>query len=229
MVNAMTEKKKLDYTYKNYKNIFIATTCLIIGYMVSLIGLRGLDLYFALKVIGSGNVTPEQIKSIEQLLEFLTGFFIHYYFITGISFLYWLDGASKNALSFKPVESKFTPGWQVAYYFIPILNFFVPYKGMKEIWRVSKKPHDWKNTDNSVSPIVGWWWFFWITSWLIGIVSKQLGKSGDIFYSMLTYCVHNLSLFFSAFFLLLIILKVQNMQNKQSAIQKQLCIEENTQ
>ena len=46
------------------------------------------------------------------------------FLITGVFYFIWLNRADKNALSFLPKETKFTPGWMVGWYFIPIMSFF---------------------------------------------------------------------------------------------------------
>ena len=57
---------------------------------------------------------------------------------------------------------RFTPGWAVGWYFVPIANLWKPYQAMKEIWRASKNPGNWQA--ETTSGFLGWWWFWWIIS-----------------------------------------------------------------
>ena len=59
----------------------------------------------------------------------------------------------------------FTPGWSIGWFFIPIANFWKPYRVMREIWDVS---HRSKITDSS---LVGLWWGFWLVSNFVGRIA----------------------------------------------------------
>jgi len=59
---------------------------------------------------------------------------------TSILFLMWIYRANSNARQLGAQGMKFSPGWSVGFYFIPILWFWKPYQAMKEIWQASKAP-----------------------------------------------------------------------------------------
>lgn len=88
------------------------------------------------------------------------------YIITGITFLRWIYRANLNCHGFGASGMKFSPGWSIGYYFIPVLNLFRPYQAMKEIWKVSSNPEDWQNFPNS--PLIRLWWMLWIISGYLG-------------------------------------------------------------
>lgn len=52
---------------------------------------------------------------------------------TGVVFLMWIYRANLNVRGFGAADMKFTPGWSVGWYFIPIMNLVRPYQAMKEI------------------------------------------------------------------------------------------------
>jgi hypothetical protein len=96
------------------------------------------------------------------LIQFLFAIFL------AITFLRWIHRANKNlhVLSSEPMT--FSPGWSIGWYFIPIANLFKPYQAMKEIWTVA---HRATPTDGS---ILGWWWFLWIVSNVLGRLCMKL-------------------------------------------------------
>jgi hypothetical protein len=94
--------------------------------------------------------------------------YIGVFITTGITFLKWIYRANSNCSKFSQQKMKFTPGWSIGYYFIPILNIFRPYQVMKEIWNVSKNPTNWKKENGS--SLVGWWWALWVISCFLGQV-----------------------------------------------------------
>lgn len=88
------------------------------------------------------------------------------YIVTGFLILKWIYRANYNARQLGAKEMKFTSGWSIGYYFIPILTLWKPYQAMKEIWKTSHNPNDW--TAVNVSSIVSLWWFLWIVSNILG-------------------------------------------------------------
>ena len=86
---------------------------------------------------------------------------------TAILVLMWIYRANHNARQLGAADMRFTPGWAVGWYFIPIAWFWKPYQAMTEIWRASVNPSDWGATP--VSPLLRWWWGLWIVpSWGLG-------------------------------------------------------------
>ena len=48
---------------------------------------------------------------------------------------------------------------------------------MKEIWKTSSNPQEWKN--QSVSWLLPWWWFFWIVSNFAANASLRMTIKAD--------------------------------------------------
>ncbi len=78
----------------------------------------------------------------------------------------WIYRANYNARQLGAQGMKFSPGWSVGYFFIPILLLWKPFQAMKEIWKASKNPSDWQNED--VDGIVSVWWALWLVSNFLG-------------------------------------------------------------
>ena len=99
----------------------------------------------------------------------------------GILVLSWIYRANRNAGHLGAADMKYTPGWAVGWYFVPIAWFWKPYQAMKEIWKASADPADWGG--QPVSPLLHWWWFLWIVpfwgaslvDWAVG---RNLGEAG---------------------------------------------------
>jgi hypothetical protein len=63
---------------------------------------------------------------------------------TSVVVLVWIYGANRNAHAIGATGMRFTPGWAVGWYFIPIFNLWKPYQAMKEIWKASADPGNWQ-------------------------------------------------------------------------------------
>jgi len=85
-----------------------------------------------------------------------------------IAFLMWVHRAHKNLSSLGATDLRFTPGWAVGWFFIPIMNLFRPYQAVAEISKASDPKVDttegtsWKSV--AALPLVGWWWAFFLIS-----------------------------------------------------------------
>lgn len=114
------------------------------------------------------NDIRQQIIGLLQLATFI---------VTGIIFLKWIYRANSNCHGFGAQGMKFSPGWSIGYYFIPILNCYRPYQAMKEIWRVSKDPSNWQKERGSA--LLGWWFGLWLISNFIGQLNFRMSMKAN--------------------------------------------------
>ena len=118
------------------------------------------DAYTSLeRAIADGEVNDQRqlmIARVNAAIVIVSGFLI----------LRWIHRSNYNARQLGAKEMKFTPGWSIGYYFIPILAFWKPYQAMKEIWKASHNPHDWQS--EKASSILGLWWTLWIVTNMLG-------------------------------------------------------------
>lgn len=97
--------------------------------------------------------------------------------VSGILILRWIHRANYNARQLGAEGMEFSPGWSIGYYFIPILNLWKPYQAMKEIWKASKAPSDWRS--QSTSGILPLWWFLWLVSGFLGQVVFRMSLGAE--------------------------------------------------
>jgi len=112
---------------------------------------------------GEANDARQGIVGITQMIIFI---------ISGILILKWIHRANYNARQLGAEDMQFTPGWSVGWYFVPIAMLWKPYQAMKEIWKASHAPDNWK--ESNVPALLPWWWFFWIISSLLGNASFRI-------------------------------------------------------
>ena len=108
-------------------------------------------------LLGTGGV-GESAGIGFDIFWFLTGMPI--WLTTTILVLTWIHRANHNARQLGAADMRFTPGWAVGWYFVPIAWFWKPYQAMTEIWRASRNPGGWRG--ELVSPLLHWWWILWI-------------------------------------------------------------------
>ena len=124
-----------------------------------------------LRQIESGKFVPYarvEANDIRQTIIWLM--YIASYIAAIVAFLMWINLASKNLTSLRASNQRFSPGWAVGWWFIPIMHLFRPYQVVTEIWKGSypqirsDNPDAWANS--SASPLLGFWWVTWLVSTL---------------------------------------------------------------
>jgi hypothetical protein len=116
----------------------------------------------------TANDTRQAVIGVLQFLLFVAA---------GVAILMWIHRANANARALGATSMRYTPGWSVGWYFIPIANLWKPYGAMKEIWKASANPG---NPDAAQrSPLLPWWWGMWITSGILGNAVLRLSLAAE--------------------------------------------------
>ena len=144
------------------------------------------------------------------------------FIISGILILRWIYRANYNARRIGASGMRFTPGWSVGWYFIPIANLWKPYQAMKEIWKTSRNPQNWGS--QTVSSLLPWWWFFWIMSSIFGNLSFRLAIQAEELNEFLAANVitqfYDATIIPLSLILISIIRKVHDMQMSRAKAQR---------
>ena len=158
---------------------------LVLGVIVALATIASqTDLVFFLHKVQSGSdFGGESIESLaeaiylrNQRIQIATIILVC---ITGTLILVWIYRVNANAHAMGALGLKFTPGWAVGWYFIPVANLFKPYQAMAETWKVSANPMGWQAQTNS--PLLPIWWTLWIVIGTLDLsVLRTSGMSTEI-------------------------------------------------
>jgi hypothetical protein len=124
-----------------------------------------------------GQLTPDQLASNDPMQGIVGLLQAGLGLVSGIVFLRWVYRAYKNIQGFGAVGLRFSPGWAVGYYFIPLLSLIRPAQVMSEIWRVSQDPQNWMRRRGSW--LVGTWWALFLLYSVATQVSLELALDGS--------------------------------------------------
>jgi hypothetical protein len=169
--------------------------------------------------LDSVSTNPEEDLNIFEILVGLAGLGqLLVRIVTAIAFCMWFYRAYKNLKAWGIPGLKYSAGWAVGYFFIPILNLFRPYQIAQEIWKASdpqvplEAGPQWR--DNSGSSVIGAWWTFWIIANIVGQIAFRLSRSNitDPEGFMLVMIVSDLLRIIVAGFAILMIFRVQARQ-----------------
>jgi hypothetical protein len=111
------------------------------------------------------------VLSNEILGPVLISFMFLMFLASFVALLMWIHRAYQNLPSLGFERPRFSPGWSVGYFFMPILNFFRPYQAMRDIWEGSDpnplaSPGDLYSRRVESIFLIGWW-LLWLASMFI--------------------------------------------------------------
>lgn len=159
-----------NYQYRPYASAHtrarIVTVLLMVGAAISLITIPShvLDMYVQ-PLTEEQEITDNPGGFLSLALTAvlgLAGFAV--YVATVIVFLMWLYRSSNNLRAFGEPQQT-SAGWAVGSFFVPIMNLFVPYRAVKEIWKKSD-PAAANSLLYTPSPpgFFPAWWGFWLAA-----------------------------------------------------------------
>lgn len=80
---------------------------------------------------------------------------------TAVVFLVWLHRARRHVAPNQP--QRWSPGWAVGAWFVPVFNLVVPVRIVLDIWRTDGR------SNPSLKVLITAWWTCWLLAWLTGI------------------------------------------------------------
>jgi hypothetical protein len=121
----------------------------------------------------AGRTPPrDQLDSNDLRQQIIGGVTFVIFVVLIVIYCVWVYRANYNARQLGATGMKFSPGWAVGWYFIPIANLWKPYQAMREIWQASAAPASWQ--DQPRGSILPLWWMFFLLSNLISNASFRL-------------------------------------------------------
>lgn len=99
-----------------------------------------------------------------------------------IAFCLLIPRANRNARAFVPHALSFTPRWAAGVFFVPVWNFYKPYRALKEIFQISDpRPKD-PSLPAFLRPVptlLGWWWAGYIGMGITWQVSQRTSQAAS--------------------------------------------------
>jgi hypothetical protein len=90
---------------------------------------------------------------------------------TTVVFIVWMWRSVKNNELLDRIRPRYTSGWSIGGWFIPIGNLWIPVRVMHDLWQGSDPDvgnyHDWRGLPRT--PLIAWWWGLYLTSRLFSV------------------------------------------------------------
>lgn len=104
-------------------------------------------------------------RASDDRLAALSGWYTVLLVGAAIAWCVWQHRAHANLRAFGRADLRFTPGWAVGWWFVPVAWLWKPYQAARELWKASDPAGDslgWRSL--RTSPLLGWWWACWLAS-----------------------------------------------------------------
>ena len=181
------------------------------------------------EILNGGAISDQKANEYDQRESLLGIVWMLSFIVSGVFFLKWIYRANANCKGFGANDMKFTSGWSIGWYFIPIMNFFKPFKAMEEIWLVSHKgPEKWQTIEDAAKEqnekkILNLWWLFWIGSFIFGQQSSRLYNKAEDLDSLINAYYFSIGHYLWEIILTLIAIKlVKSIQSSQNKLTKKI-------
>jgi len=135
------------------------------------------------RAIAGEIITDAEAVSNNTRQAIIGGLFIAVNLAAAVVFLMWINRAHKNLPPLGATNLRFTSGWAVGWFFVPIMSLFRPYQVVSEIMRASSPnanmvdSNSWRELPTPA--IVGWWWALFLISNFIGQIGFQMVFGGE--------------------------------------------------
>ena len=112
-----------------------------------------------LGIAASGGQIPLAAADVQDTRQrLLAALAIGIGLLAAVFLLIWLYRAERNARSLGAEGMRYSEGWSVGWFLMPVASLFMPYFVLRELWKASSPnaTGEWRRT--AVSPILGIWW-----------------------------------------------------------------------
>lgn len=145
--------------------ILLLVSCIVVD-LIAIVVDGGRVFFSVTEADEATNALIQGIPALAQLAAYLT---------TGILFLVWLYRVHRNLPALGVRRAKYSPGWAVGWFFVPIVNLVLPYDVVKELWKDSNPDAGMSDAFfeqhpeatrqySSKSSLIGFWWGCWIAA-----------------------------------------------------------------
>jgi len=161
--------------------VFLAIT-IILGIVAIVSDYLQIDL--TSRVMEGQTITEAELSSNDNRQQLIGILQFWTLVATGILFLMWIYRSHRNLPALGARYLKYTPGWAVGGFFVPLLNLIRPFQVMREIWKASDPKVEitngssWESAPSS--PLVGWWWGLFLISGFVGFIGVGMMQEESI-------------------------------------------------
>jgi hypothetical protein len=123
----------------------------------------------------------QRANDADDFVDGAAAFFGVTQLVVAVLFIIWMYRAAKNNEALDRRQPRFSPGWSIGAWFIPLANLVIPVIIVQDLWRgatpeIPRGDVRWRDARGSA--LVALWWAVWILS-LLRFVASSSGFHDD--------------------------------------------------
>ena len=119
-------------------------------------------------------ISNTQLEELREDIAGINGLVWWFYLVAAVGFIMWEHRVSSNLSSLGAGNQRFSTGWAVGWWFIPMMNLFRPYQILAEIWRGSTTTIRQSWTEAPAPWVMGAWWALMIFSTFFRVLGTDM-------------------------------------------------------
>lgn len=166
-----------------------------------------------------GTVSMDDLNQSDYILKIITIVFEIVIIASSISFLLWFRRAYYNLIQINHFAAGYSDGWAIGWWFIPLANYYMPYKTMQEIWRGNIEACGPNTNIKYPAAMLGIWWIAYLIRSVASMSVYFLASGGPNNFTLLREIaiVSEVSGVISIIMLLSLLIKFQKLENDVNA------------
>jgi Domain of unknown function (DUF4328) len=162
----------------------VVVLLVVVAVFQGLVALVNLGYIGLLEQFLDGEVTPGEVEDVQAGIGGLYLLSTLIQIVLAGFFIAWFQRAYRNLERASVAELRYSPGWAIGAWFIPIFNWIRPKQIANDVWRAGEGGVDvgdasWRS--RPVALFLHWWWGIWIVSTVLFAVASVLsGASGEV-------------------------------------------------
>jgi Domain of unknown function (DUF4328) len=134
--------------------------------------------YLAVRDYLAGSTESVQATFVDRAGQFESWIML----AAAVAFVWWLWEARQRSQLLSIAQHEHGQGWVIGAWLCPVVNFWFPRRIVSDIWKASRQaggPHRFDLERQPGSPLINWWWGFFVVYNLIdklaiGVLFDQL-------------------------------------------------------
>ncbi|MFE0681514.1 DUF4328 domain-containing protein [Streptomyces sp. NPDC058961] len=94
-------------------------------------------------------------------------------------FIAWFHRARTNAEALDPGSCSTGPGWAIGVWFVPLVNFVMPWLIARDVTRASVRSAPAHKGGRAPLALLNAWWLAWVASKVLPLIGSRLPATGD--------------------------------------------------
>jgi hypothetical protein len=159
----------------------------LLGFIAATAAAAAFGIVFRVMLIGKidavrrGTGSAADADPIAHRVDAMSAIVLMTFLVGAILWLVWQFRGHKNLRALGARHLRFSPGWAVGWWFVPLANYAMPFLTMQELYKASDPdagPDDWSS--GKTGALIGFWWASLLAQTLLLFAGSSTEGTTDV-------------------------------------------------